>query len=280
VRVSDRPFPRLQDGGVHHTAYVMSHAAGVHMRLMICSPVNRMDLAAHVACTSFMAIWTGAAASGQHTSSGPAHREQGAQTHNAKLVVVQSEWNGWRTAVVRLADLEEIHWSRPSGAPQPLLHASVCCNKFEFGNLPHNCDLTAPPHHLTVCLSKRHMAPSVFEELARRAGAAGAVNARTPGDRALRAVDSRTLSSGVAPALLVGICVGAIAAVVVIGVRWRQRTQRGQHPQSAGNASVLANAHSDTEPEYAHSHHLAPGLHQTTDKSSVATTMAATSAVR
>jgi hypothetical protein len=85
------------------------------------------------------------------------------------LAVVQREWNGWRTAMVRVSDLEHIHWSQPSGAPRPLLHAHVCCTDVVSGAIPHECHPTSPPHYLLVCLLKCHTSPGVFEELSRRA---------------------------------------------------------------------------------------------------------------
>ena len=66
---------------------------------------------------------------------------QAPQTHSGELVVVQRDWSAWRTAMVRLTDLENIHWSQPSGAPRPLIHASVCCNKLVSGEIAHDCDL-------------------------------------------------------------------------------------------------------------------------------------------
>jgi hypothetical protein len=96
-------------------------------------------------------------------------REGPAQTHAEALVVVQCAWNGWRSAMVRVADLEDLHWFQPSGAPRPLIHASVCCNKFVAGEIPHECGLTPRPHYLVVCLLKRHTAAGVFDELSRRA---------------------------------------------------------------------------------------------------------------
>ena len=87
------------------------------------------------------------------------------------LVVVQQEWNGWRTATVRLSDLQEVRWGQPPGAPRPLLQARVACDSIRSGELPHACVETPAPHHLQVWVLKRHAAPSVFEELARRADA-------------------------------------------------------------------------------------------------------------
>jgi len=87
-------------------------------------------------------------------------------------VVVQRDWNGWHTATVRLDDLEQVHWHRPGGAPRPLIHAYVECARLRPGAVPHDCaEDTA--HRLLVCVLRQHTAPPVFEELARRADAAG-----------------------------------------------------------------------------------------------------------
>jgi hypothetical protein len=87
------------------------------------------------------------------------------------IVAVQSEWNGWRTAMVRVGNLEDVHWAQPSGAPKPLIHAVVSCDRIRSGEIDHRCELTRPPHHLLVCVLKCHTAASVYEELSRRAAA-------------------------------------------------------------------------------------------------------------
>jgi hypothetical protein len=86
-----------------------------------------------------------------------------------KLVVVQREWDGWHTSLVRLSDLENVHWFQPHHAPRPLLHAEVVCTNIREGDIPHNCEVTPPPHRLTVCVLKRHISASVFADLAARA---------------------------------------------------------------------------------------------------------------
>jgi hypothetical protein len=82
------------------------------------------------------------------------------------LVVVQRQWNDWRTSMVRLADLENVHWAQPEHAPRPLIHADVCPTKLLTRNIS---DEARPARHLRVCLLKSHMAVGVFEELSRRA---------------------------------------------------------------------------------------------------------------
>jgi hypothetical protein len=84
-------------------------------------------------------------------------------------VVVQTAWNGWRTAMVRLAALENIHWRQPAGACRPLVHALVQCTEIVSGHLEHICDSTTRPHPLLVCVLKSHTLPSIFALLARAA---------------------------------------------------------------------------------------------------------------
>jgi hypothetical protein len=88
------------------------------------------------------------------------------------LVVVQRAWSEWRTALVRVSDLEEVHWFRPAGAVRPLIHAYVMCDRVVSGRLSHDCTKSACPHRVLVCLLKSHTTGSVFEELARRANSA------------------------------------------------------------------------------------------------------------
>lgn len=97
-----------------------------------------------------------------------------AQTANLQtaLVVVQRAWSEWRTALVRVSDLEDVHWFRPAGAVRPLIHAYVMCDRVVSGRLSHDCTKSACPHRVLVCLLKSHTTGSVFEELARRANSA------------------------------------------------------------------------------------------------------------
>jgi hypothetical protein len=92
-------------------------------------------------------------------------------TENDMLICVQREWDGWRTAEVRLGDLQNIHWHQPGRAPRPLLHGYISCASITAGEIPHDCERTAGPHRLLVCVLKRHSAPSVYAEIARRADA-------------------------------------------------------------------------------------------------------------
>src|SRR4051812_16871122 len=89
------------------------------------------------------------------------------------LVQVQSDWDGWQTGEVRLSDLDGIHWHQPRRAPRPLLHGYVSCASIVTGNIPHDCDLSAGPHRLLVCILKSHTVRGAYLELARRAGGSG-----------------------------------------------------------------------------------------------------------
>ena len=88
--------------------------------------------------------------------------------HNDQFVVIRAEWNGWRTAHVRVVDLEDIHWWRPVGAPRPLIHAFVSCRAAVAAGLSHCCDAKAA-HRVQICILKCHVVPCMFQELAARA---------------------------------------------------------------------------------------------------------------
>ena len=84
------------------------------------------------------------------------------------VICVQGKWDGWKTAEVRLRNLQDVHWSQPTGAPRPLAHGYILCSDIIAGEVPHACD-GALPHRLHVCVLKRHSAPTVYAEIARRA---------------------------------------------------------------------------------------------------------------
>lgn len=107
-------------------------------------------------------------------SLGNGGRSEAADHHT--FVVVQREWNAWRTSMVTLADLKDIQWLHPAGAPRPLIHAYVDCSHFPASDLQHECDLNSAPHRLLVCVLKSHTAPYVFDELARRASERGGLH--------------------------------------------------------------------------------------------------------
>jgi hypothetical protein len=93
------------------------------------------------------------------------------QAEDATLIRIQTEWNGWRSAQVRLNDLHDVHWFQPDRAPRPLVHGYVSCASIVDGDIPHDCRPTGGPHRLLVCVLKRHATPGAYAELARRADA-------------------------------------------------------------------------------------------------------------
>jgi hypothetical protein len=84
------------------------------------------------------------------------------------LIRVHLEWNGWRSAEVRLEDFTGVHWFQPKGAPRQLLHGFISAEKILAGDLPDPGEGSLPPR-LRVCVLKRHTVSSVFQELERRA---------------------------------------------------------------------------------------------------------------
>lgn len=88
--------------------------------------------------------------------------------HDA-LICVQGAWNGWRTAEVRLGDLEHVHWLQPERAPRQLLHGYISCMKVVSGDVQHECAGTPGPHRLLVCVLKHHNTAGLYAEVARRA---------------------------------------------------------------------------------------------------------------
>lgn len=89
--------------------------------------------------------------------------------HDDMLIRVQSAWDGWRNAEVRLGDLHDVHWFRPTRAPRALVHGYISCSNIATGDIPHDCDRRSAPHRLQVCILKSHTIPVVYAEFARRA---------------------------------------------------------------------------------------------------------------
>jgi hypothetical protein len=85
------------------------------------------------------------------------------------VICVQGKWDDWKTAEVRLRNLQDVHWSQPTGAPRPLAHGYILCSDIIIGEVAHACDGGALPHRLRVCVLKRHSAPTIYAEIARRA---------------------------------------------------------------------------------------------------------------
>lgn len=90
---------------------------------------------------------------------------------NEHRIFVEHTWDGWRIAEVRLADLHDVHWRQPSGAPRALVHGYISCASIVAGSLPHDCERSGGPHRLLVCVLKKHCAPSMYAFLAERADA-------------------------------------------------------------------------------------------------------------
>jgi hypothetical protein len=84
------------------------------------------------------------------------------------LISVRDRWDGWRTAEVRLGDIQNIHWFQPSRAPRPLLHGYISCASILAGGVPHDCERASMPHRLLVCILRRHVVPAVYAEIERR----------------------------------------------------------------------------------------------------------------
>jgi hypothetical protein len=86
-------------------------------------------------------------------------------------IFVEQSWDGWRIAEVRLADVHDVHWRQPNGAPRPLVHGYISCASILAGSLPHDCERTGGQHRLLVCVLKKHCAPSAYAVIAQRADA-------------------------------------------------------------------------------------------------------------
>jgi hypothetical protein len=114
------------------------------------------------------------------------NQEKPMRAHDDMLIRVHSEWNGWRNAEVRMADLREIHWFQPNQAPQAILHGYVSCSNIVAGDIPHECDRRSVPHRLPICILKRHTIPAVYAELAQRADEQRTLPLDTRGSRTVR----------------------------------------------------------------------------------------------
>jgi hypothetical protein len=114
----------------------------------------------------------------------PTNSPEMRETHDVDLVRVQWTWDAWRTAMVRVRDLEDVHWSWPPGAPRPLIHASVLCTMLSVGDLDHDCEPSARPHRVAVCLLKSHVSTHVFEYLEQRARPLPVCRGHSPRDAA------------------------------------------------------------------------------------------------
>jgi hypothetical protein len=94
---------------------------------------------------------------------------------DAAIVTVRREWNDWRKASYRLADLEGVHWSQITGGvgvpvPQPFIHGYVSCDQMLEGELAHSGSHGPCPHRIKVCIVKADNEPAVFRRLVQQAG--------------------------------------------------------------------------------------------------------------
>lgn len=88
------------------------------------------------------------------------------------LIRVHWNWNGCRTAEVRLGDLQQLHWFQPPRAPRPILHGYIQCTRIVTGDIPDDeCNRVDAAHRILVCVLKKHALPVPYMELARRAAA-------------------------------------------------------------------------------------------------------------
>jgi hypothetical protein len=90
---------------------------------------------------------------------------------NDEIIRVYRSWDGWQNAEVRVGHIKRVHWLQPDRAPHHLLHGFVSCADLISGQIPHECDGASAPHDLLVCVLKRHVVPTTYEELVRRADA-------------------------------------------------------------------------------------------------------------
>jgi hypothetical protein len=115
---------------------------------------------------------------------------------NDVWIRVHGSWIGWRSAEIRLTDLEDVHWCQPQGAPHSLVHGFVRCIHLQNGDIEHRCD-GSTAHRIRVCVLKHHVIASTYRELAGRADArdVGAPVDRIGNTQAVTAVDRSRCSS-------------------------------------------------------------------------------------
>ena len=90
------------------------------------------------------------------------------------LVKVRGGWTDWHSALVPVDALQELHWCQPLGAPRPIMHAYLLCTDVVDGGIPHDCDRSAAPHRLLVCILRHDITPDVHTCLVRRVAVRGA----------------------------------------------------------------------------------------------------------
>ena len=82
------------------------------------------------------------------------------------LISLHADWKHYESATTRFADLHDVHWHQPPGAPHAMVHGYVVCTDIATGDIPHECDRATAPHRLRVCVLKKHAIPAVYAELA------------------------------------------------------------------------------------------------------------------
>ena len=83
------------------------------------------------------------------------------------LLCLHRDWKSGASATARFADLHDVHWHQPPGAPHSMVHGYVLCTQIASGGIPHDCDPVSAPHRLDVCVLKKHAMTAVYAELAR-----------------------------------------------------------------------------------------------------------------
>jgi hypothetical protein len=83
-----------------------------------------------------------------------------AEESEEHVVWVRRQWNDYRDAKYRIADVKGWHLSTVSGgvnqnAPRPFIHAYVRCDKMIEGSLAHSCMHGDAPHRIKVCITKK-----------------------------------------------------------------------------------------------------------------------------
>jgi hypothetical protein len=85
------------------------------------------------------------------------------------IIHVRRQWNDYRNASYKLADIDGLHWTAYSGgvrqrAPREFLHGYVRCDAMLSGMVAHS-GLHGPcPHRIKVCIVKSAN-PSTFAHL-------------------------------------------------------------------------------------------------------------------
>jgi hypothetical protein len=91
------------------------------------------------------------------------------------FVVVRRQWDSWRQAKYRLADLGGAHWGQMSGgvgkrAPQPFIHGYVSCEGMVEGELDHSCMHGEGPHSIKVCIVRKDNDKATYSQLLEQVG--------------------------------------------------------------------------------------------------------------